>query len=378
MSCKFKITWPRRRRQMYYGCKLPAGYVAQYFFKQAPSTNGLIIDESGNGNDVQLVQSNCLAGDGAVYAKTVPVVLHNGTNFRGGFIVNNRGNTGSIGGKWLPTANRELTFYLLNSTTIRMFYSSDGVMEASVDFTVSLGWITLLYEFKNGILDFVLNGVSGQYNLGITEIHAGLSELNILAQTGGLFRLDADVAWFKHGDAEFNCAEGGKSTILHNVGIGGDATILAFNMPTLWGKQDVYHYNIKGFDLWTNGVVGEEIRVPIGATVIEAGYTFVSTNPGGAWHNNAESALQLPATLKTVIDGDIVNPPFYGDWQVLYGTPPNYSALSNIEENKHKSIVFYDKFLTNTEIEKALKCIKETQHLWDDAEIWNDTETWID
>jgi len=72
MSCKFKITWPRRRRQMYYGCKLPAGYVAQYFFKQAPSTNGIVIDESGNGNDAQLVQSNCLLSTTGAEVLLVP------------------------------------------------------------------------------------------------------------------------------------------------------------------------------------------------------------------------------------------------------------------------------------------------------------------
>ena len=363
-------------------CILPAGYVAQYFFKQAPSTNGLIIDESENGNDAQLVQSNCLMGDGNTLAVGNTETIHNGSfmDFEFFFKVNSIApsevntlfskGTGSNTEFTARIAGDDIQFYFGNGTSIESIIVYNMVTAGD--------WHHIKGSFDSGFVTLIFNGVEYNTTLSFnTLLDSGqVSQVMIY---GGVYLLKGALAKCQVGFADYNCAEGGKSTQLFNTGTaGGTATITGFSMPTLWGKQNRYHHNIKGFDLWTNGVIGEEIRVPIGSTVIEAGYTFVSTNPGGAWHNNAESALQLPATLKTVTDGDIVNPPFYADWKALYGTPPNYSALSNIEENKHKFMVFYNKFLTNTEIEKALKCIKETQHLWKDAETWNDAETWID
>ena len=102
------------------------------------------------------------------------------------------------------------------------------------------------------------------------------------------------------------------------------------------------------------------IKVPINA-ILPPGFVDIGQFLAGAWHNNAESLILLPATLKAVIDGDIPNPVTYEDWKTLYGAAPNYSALSNTKENEHKKLVFYNKFLSIDETLEALKCIKASE-----------------
>jgi len=207
---------------------------------------------------------------------------------------------GSIGGKWDSNNKREFTFYQISTNVVRLFYSPDGIIERNVDFAVQLGWNELEYHFLNGVLSYTLNGVSGQHNLAFTEIFQGDARITILAQTNGLFVLDADLAYFKQGDAEYNCSEGGLCDVLINVGTaGGNASIFNANIPNLRaGKQNIIHYNLRNkVDVYTNGVIGQEVYIPSGKAFSQAGYTFLETREAGRFHNNTESFIQLPATL---------------------------------------------------------------------------------
>jgi len=332
---------------------------AVYLGNILPSSAGVVYDESGKGNDAQLVNSYAVQGDGVVYASGNTDILHDGTNFTGGMIWFNKGLTGSLGGKWLPAgAKKEFTFYKTASTNLRLFYSGNGTNEAFLDFTVPLGWNSLMYEFDNGELSYTLNGVTTSTTLTYASINTSeLVALALLSQTNGLFPLNANLAFFKYGNAEFNLCNGGLIEAIPNTGTaGGDATLFNATYPTLWTTQDIFHYNfLNGFDLYENGTAEEEIRVPIGHTFAQSGYTLTSSNVAGVWVNGPglETEINLPDTLKAVVDLDITDPLSYDDFQTFYGD----SAMSNTEENKKKKLVFYDRDLTDAEKITIQKCI---------------------
>ena len=329
---------------------------AVYLGKVAPSSAGVVYDESGNGNDAQLVNSYALQGDGVVYAETSDVIIHNGTSFEGVLIWRNDGNTGSIYGQWdNVSGNRSWLIYASSAINIRLFYSSDSVNQATLNIPQIAGWNTLYYNFNNGTLTYIINGVSLSATLSFTTINIPNKPFNILSQGSGQFPYNGAVAYLCHGNVEFNPCNGGLIEAIPNTGTaGGDATLFDATYPTLWTTQDIFHYNfLNGFDLYENGTAGEEIRVPIGHAFSQSGYTLTSSNPAGKWHNGAETEIDLDDTLKAVIDLDITDPLSYDDFQTFYGD----SAMSNTEENKKKKLVFYDRDLTDAEKITIQKCI---------------------
>ena len=96
------------------------------------------------------------------------------------------------------------------------------------------------------------------------------------------------------------------------------------------------------------------------------------TNIAVVGHNGAETKINLPDTLKAVVDGDITDPLGYADFLAQYGL----SAISNTEVNKKRQLCFWDRDLTAEETAKALKCIK--MNIWNDLQIWNDDNLWTD
>jgi len=276
-----------------------------YLGKVAPSSAGVVYDESGNSNDAQLVNSYAMQGDGVVYAEAGNAAVHDGLNFTGAIIWYNNDTIGSLGGKFLASVgNKELTWYQSTITNLKLFYSGDGITESVANFAIISGWNTLEYEFNNGVFSYILNGVSSSLTLAYTSINTGAANLSLFAQTGGIAKFSGKIAYFKYGNAEFNLCNGGLIEAIPNTGTaGGDATLFNATYPTLWALQDVFHYNfLNGFDLYENGNVAEEIRVPIGHTFSQVGYTLTSSNLAGIWHNGAETEIEFPATLSSVQD----------------------------------------------------------------------------
>jgi hypothetical protein len=157
-------------------------------------------------------------------------------------------------------------------------------------------------------------------------------------------------------NTKYALAEGGLSTTINNSGTDtATAYLIGHTITDFWSEyQDVFHYNfLNGFDLYENGNAGEEIRVPIDSTFSQSGYTYTATYQAGVWHNGAETEIELPATLKAVVDLDCPNPLNYDDFQTFYGD----SAMSNTEEGKKKKLVFYDRDLTVDEKVTIQKCI---------------------
>lgn len=113
------------------------------------------------------------------------------------------------------------------------------------------------------------------------------------------------------------CAETGgdisyDSSINTNHGIKTNANLALFHSTDL--KATPYNL-LDGFDLWQNDITPTNyVRVPFDVNKnsiltdgdVLTGYTWVSRNPSGAWHNNAESKLlQYPSNNLVQIEAAI-------------------------------------------------------------------------
>ncbi len=356
-----------RLQELIFPACLPAqdNLQAVYFGQNGPSEAGVLTDESGNSNNAQLVDSNCLSGDGATYAVAGTEDIHDGVDIPFHFIISPAfiDSYELIFSKYKNVTGELQLYTEISPSNKIILYAKDnlGAM-GRVTFVINAmaeEWYDIKGIFSNGVVTWTVNnGAIQNVNMGITNIRNSDSPIEIHSFQNGQLIFNGQSAKLKFGNAEFNCAAGGKSITLHNTGTaGGNANLTGYSLPTLWGTQDIHHRNIlKGFDLWENGTAGEEIRVPIGDTVSEAGYTFTSTNPAGNFHNNAESKLQVPGTLKGVVDLDVPNP-------VVYPLESNYNeaftTFSNTKENENKYLVFYDVEITeNSDLLQIQNCLK--------------------
>lgn len=281
---------------------------AVYFGKVAPSSDGVIYDESGNGNDAQLVNSYCIVGDGTVYADGNTENIHNGTFLDFDFIfkvdsiapteVNTLYSKGTV-------SNTEFVARI-EGDDIKVFFGNGTLIEPIVIYNkMTAGtWHRIYGNFNNGVVTLNYDGVMYTTILSFnTILNSGLKSQMMVY--GGAYKLKGAMSKCQVGYAEYNLAEGGLCETLINTGTaGGNAQLVnAVLADVRAGKQDIFHYNIlNGFDLYSNGVAGEEIRIPIGKTFSQAGYSYVSTNQAGKWDNNSGSELQLPASLSSVQD----------------------------------------------------------------------------
>ncbi len=341
------------------------------YLNKKRADSATIEDESGNGNNATLVQAQCAKGDGTAYAKGNTDNIHNGTNvdfrliiapsFTSSYETILSKYDSTDGEFFFYTYNNDGTynnvlffFYKDNSGTSHQFYL---LKNATAD-----TWYDIEGNFDNGTITWTVNGGAEQTDSSsVTEIRSTTGdELELFSRLLGSTQFYTGKASFlKFGNAEFNLAEGGLSDILYNTGTaGGNAVLQGATLSDFWSeKQDVYHYNfLNGFDLWENGTAGEEIRVPIGKNVTTSGYSYSETYQAGKWHNDAETKIQLPLSLKTVADGDITNPLNYDNFELDFNNA--HTGFSNREDKKHKYLLFYNRALTTAEQKKIQKCLK--------------------
>lgn len=297
-KCNNKESWARRSRRSGAGmCVIPkTDLSAVYLNTHAISEDGVIDDESGNGNDAQLVESHCGTFDGATVATANNNPLHNTTNISGKIIYIN--GTDRIASKW----NTEKEFSFNQVSNIRLdFYLSNGTVFEFTSITMQdIPIHTIEWEFNNGELTWIADGVSGNATLTFNTVNNGIDPLKF-----SYIGFTTTLMYFEYGTAIFNFSEGGLSDTLYNSGTaGGDAILTGATLEDFWGStQDIYHYNfLDGFDEWVHATDGI-IRVPIGANVTQVGYIFIVSHPAGKWHNDAESKIQLPGALSAIQDG---------------------------------------------------------------------------
>ncbi len=338
---------------------------AVYLGKTLPSDVGLVTDESGNSNDAQLVNSQCAKLDGVT-----TIFFNSAKDFNIGDMLEIYANfnavTGTsyfIGGLNENGLNSGIRY---NGTDFLAYCGSGGVTR------------TVAWTKEDRLAKFGCKRISaGDYEIYIDDVLLGVSGMetsfnwtvNSIGTRAGSLGFTGCVAGFKMQNTEYALAEGGLSTTLNNSGTDtATAYLINATIPDFWSEyQDVFHYNfLQGFDLYENGNAGEEIRVPIGATFSQSGYTYTATYQAGIWHNGAETEIDLSDTLKAVIDLDITDPLGYDDFQTFYGD----SAMSNTEEGKKKKLVFYDRDLTTDEKVIIQKCIDAKTGV----DVWKDSE----
>jgi len=175
-------------------------------------------------------------------------------------------------------------FYILTNGDLFLYISESG-STAFENIKISTLAINTHYDlnitFNNGVVDWVINGVSGSATFatftscwngetftGIGGIRSGTATFNIFQ--GQLYKA-------KIGYCDFNLSEGGGS-ILYNNSTGLNAQLTGVVLSTFWGtKQDVYSYNfVNGCDRWSHATL-DDVYVQIGKTVTESGYTFAET-----------------------------------------------------------------------------------------------------
>jgi len=319
--CNIKDSWDRRSRRQGAICTIPKTDLESVYLKSKTPSDGIVYDEYGI-NDATLVQSNCGKFDGATYAVGGTDAITNTSNFTLSFLFNYDDKTTVRQGlsNIYSAGQRQFMGLLYNptplSSSVLFYFSDDGVATESISLVttaVNVGDLCyLIVTFDNGYVDITLNNLTQDTiltnNITLTFNSIFSPSTSVLAvaceSSIGLNPLNGRMYKIVIGTAEFNIAEGGLSNTLYNSGIsGGNATLFGATLDDFWSEtQDVYHYNImNGFDLWehdTNGI----IRVPIGVSVTQSGYSFVSTNPDGKWHNDSETFIQLPDTLSAIQD----------------------------------------------------------------------------
>jgi len=107
---------------------------------------------------------------------------------------------------------------------------------------------------------------------------------------------------------------GNGSTVYDVSGNNNHGTIVNATLSDFWIKQDQFHWNLKkGFSLYDDDATGTIIqRVPLGLNPTISGYTKVSDNPAGKWHNDAETEINFPHTATfEVLNRQFTTAPFF-------------------------------------------------------------------
>ena len=161
----------------------------------------------------------------------------------------------------------------------------------------------------------------------------------------------------------------GNGTVLYDAGTAADhATLTNITESTFWGNsQDVYHYNIvNGFEHYDDDATGlVVIRVPYTSaggqiTPTISGYTKNTNNPAGAWHNDAETKLQMSAVAPSLKDaafwytGATREKRGYSDIVANYASGDVTFADVSVT-NKKKNLVTYDSVQSGSTLDKIKK-----------------------
>jgi len=340
---------------------------AVYLGNTEVSETGVVYDESGNSNDAQLVNSNCLNSDGIVYGQiqsklgVTATKIDDATYLNLCFVteLNNLKIGSFINTAILADGTSPVNpTFAINHTNGRIYWSLFGVQGDINIAAYNDGEIHVVELKYNGtnvqlIIDNnVLQTVVGTPTF--TEYtYTQFNKYKFGTRQGKLVRVFLENQDGKIFDVGF--AEGNGPYTYDDIS-GEEIAYFNPTLPILYTVQDKYHRNfINGFDLYENGTAGEEIRVPIGASVTQAGYTLTSSNPAGKWHNGAETEIDLDDTLKAVIDGDITDPLGYSEWMTNFNASD--IAFSNMKENEHKNLVFYSSPLSLAEKLQVQKCL---------------------
>jgi len=309
-------------------------------YKKRADEDGKITDESGNNLDAQLTDSNCGNFDNARAIFDTPIDIQigdaiellinlydvSGTQY---FVGNVLGNGG------IRYNGSDLLVYSGSSVNL--------VTYAAVDKLVKLEVVRTSFSDYDIYIDDVFIGTSGDGDLEIKE----------LGSRDGSYFFDGCIAKFKTQNVEINFSEGGLSDTSYSI-LGNNNADISAVLSTFWNSsQDMHHYNYQnGFDLWENGTAGEEIRVPIGTIVAQAGYSFTDSYPAVTGLNNCESEIDFSVSLAFAYD-----PLAYDEFQTDFDG--NHQVFSCLKDKNHSNVRFYDAPLSVANTNKVLKCLSK-------------------
>ena len=181
---------------------------------------------------------------------------------------------------------QKFSFTRSASNNIATFTAGDVVRTVNLSETAGLS-----FEFKS-FGDLGQEGLEGQ--LAWASVH---SKLLTPSQVAALdpYNMDTDSL-----EVFLVPSVGSGSTVYDVSGNNRHATVTGATLSNFWIKQDKFHWNLKkGFSLYDDDATGTIIqRVPLGLNPTISGYTKVSDNPAGKWHNDAETEINFPHTAK--------------------------------------------------------------------------------
>lgn len=287
------------------------------------------------GYDMNYMKSNCLSFDGVndrveISGMASLTTVHSFAWWAKGVVTNTlffSGNSPANGYAWLNSGG-VARYYATGSATVTVSYTTEATL-----------WHHFVVTRNGTAVNFYVDGirVGTQQTLGANDampvttqltgynnntfLHPGqmcdariyTKELSVaeitFIYTRGVNGTNPTTANLL---AHWPLAEGGDSKAFDISGNNYHGTLTNFTLASAWGtKQDHFHYNIKnGFEYYDDDATHTDIvRVPhkASATLITpsiSGYSKISNNPSGTWHNNAETVLQSPNAPKMQVIND--------------------------------------------------------------------------
>ncbi len=296
--------------------------------------------------DIKIVESAVYEFDGSSYIK-LDSELNIGKNFE---------ITGSLYFDNVSTFNtitsKSSTNILRFSTPINFQFRINGATynlainvlsnNTWYDYTIRRDELDIEIEINGGIGSNTLSvGDNIDFVISSLYIREGTLDLGFNGKTNGIEIIDDNIQVLKYKDSE------GDGNISYDTsGNENNGTITNITHSTD-DKSKPYNL-IYGFDLWQNDVTPTDyIRVPFttsGASIktdgdIITGYTWVSKNPAGKYHNNAESKLlQYATNLPIQIDASIT-----GNFWTSDGTTPVAKSYSDFSIGNIENIILNGK-----------------------------------
>lgn len=308
--------------------------IYQLYFRPKLDANNKnnVIDHSGNSNVGTIGGASYTTWDGAARALGTTSNIHNSTYvpFCAIFRWVPTGEN-AIVGKWLITGGNKEILIDCFSSRINIFLSEDGVAQNyyTPDDIVDDGeWHVLTGTFDNGVLSGTVDGNPFSFNTVQQSIYNGTAKLSISGYNdGGSGRFSGDLAYVCIGNYEYHMSSCWESKIYEESG-GPSLDISFATFANLWNRDAdgiIYPRNFeRGFYLYENTVIGEEVRTPYQLDVgdIPAGYSYSGYYPPlrfGFWEGwlkltyNENLALAdennvfFTGTTSNEIDYDILN-----------------------------------------------------------------------
>lgn len=286
--------------------------------------------------------------------------------FTSRFNSNNRTCIETDGGKVNIIQRVNGTYYNISTDTV---YTNgtylDVVARFSSDGTMAL-WVNDVAQTHNGSSQSIVassNGtiISGDPGAPTTRKFQGRM-MNLQVHDGAY----TPTTIPNNGDVlEYVFSEGAGTSIYDISGNDNHGTATNITESSFWGStQDEFHYNITGgFEEYDDDATGNTIlRVPykVDGTQITptiSGYTKNQNNPAGAWHNDAETKIEMAVLAPSLKDST---------WWYSSGTPvarsysdivANFGSL-NITfadvstDREKKNLVTYDAAQSGSTLEK--------------------------